>query len=115
MESRRAFLAGLFWQALSGLAGNAVHATVPFPHHPTNPSSGKSSQTRSPPAPLGQEDPGKNEKDMKKKVEHLYQLAEELKDEVEKTDTSKVFSLNLMKKTEEIEKLAHDIKNRSKG
>jgi len=56
-----------------------------------------------------------NDKDMKKKVEHLYQLASELKDEVEKTDSSKVLSLDLMKKAEEIEKLAHDIKNRSKG
>ena len=52
---------------------------------------------------------------MKKKVEQLYQLAKELKDEVEKTDSTKVLSLNLVKKTEEIEKLAHDIRNRSKG
>jgi hypothetical protein len=42
-------------------------------------------------------------------------LAAELKDEVEKTDSSKVLSLNLMKKAEAIEKLARDIKNRSKG
>lgn len=56
-----------------------------------------------------------NDKDMKKKVERLYQLASELKEQVDKTDSSKVLSLNLMKKAEEIEKLARDIKNRSKG
>ena len=56
-----------------------------------------------------------NDKDMKKKVERLYELASELKDQVDKTDSSKVLSLNLMKKAEEIEKLARDIKNRSKG
>ena len=56
-----------------------------------------------------------NEKDIKKKVEQLYKLAMELKAEVDKTDSSKVLSLPLLKKTEEIEKLAKDIRNRSKG
>jgi hypothetical protein len=48
-------------------------------------------------------------------VQQLYELASQLKDEVEKTDSSKVLSLDLVKKAEEIEKLAHDIKNRTKG
>jgi hypothetical protein len=56
-----------------------------------------------------------NEKDIKKKVEKLYELASELKTEVDKTDSSKVLSVALLKKTEEIEKLARDIRNRSKG
>ena len=56
-----------------------------------------------------------NEKEIKKKVEKLFDLATELKEEVEKTDSSKVLSLNLVRKAEEIEKLARDIKNRSKG
>lgn len=56
-----------------------------------------------------------NDKDMKKKVDRLYELATELKNEVNKTDSSKVLSMNLVKKAEEIEKLARDIKNRSKG
>jgi len=56
-----------------------------------------------------------NQKEIKKKVERLYDLATELKAEVEKTDSSKVLSLNLVRKAEEIEKLARDIKNRSKG
>ena len=56
-----------------------------------------------------------NDKDMKKKVDRLFELATELKAEVDKTDSSKVLSLNLMKKAEEIEKLARDIKNKSKG
>jgi len=56
-----------------------------------------------------------NEKEIKKKVERLYVLASELKGEVEKTDSSKVLSLNLLKKTEEIEKLAREIRSRSKG
>jgi hypothetical protein len=56
-----------------------------------------------------------NDKDMKKKVNRLYELATELKAEVDKTDSSKVLSLNLLRKAEEIEKLARDIKNKGKG
>jgi hypothetical protein len=56
-----------------------------------------------------------NEKDIKKNIEKLYQLASDLKAEVEKTDSSQILSLALVKKAEEIEKLAHDIKARAKG
>jgi hypothetical protein len=56
-----------------------------------------------------------NEKDIKTKVEKLFQLASELKEEVEKTDSAKVLSLAMLKKAEEIEKLAKDIKTRAKG
>lgn len=55
-----------------------------------------------------------NEKDIKKKIETLYELATDLKSEVEKTDSSQVLSLTLVKKADEIEKLAHDIKTRAK-
>jgi hypothetical protein len=34
---------------------------------------------------------------------------------VDKTDSSQVLSLALVKKAEEIEKLAHDIRTRAKG
>ena len=56
-----------------------------------------------------------NEKDIKKNIEKLYQLATDLKAEVEKTDSSQILSLALVKKADEIEKLAHDIKSRAKG
>jgi hypothetical protein len=56
-----------------------------------------------------------NEKDIKKNIEKLFQLATDLKDEVEKTDSSQVLSVGLLKKADEIEKLAHDIKTRARG
>jgi hypothetical protein len=56
-----------------------------------------------------------NEKNIKKKVEKLFQLATELKEEVDKTDSAKVLSVAMLKKAEEIEKLAKEIKNRAKG
>lgn len=56
-----------------------------------------------------------NQKEIKKNVEKLYDLAAELKAEVEKTDSVRVLSLAMLRKTEEIEKLAREIKSRAKG
>jgi hypothetical protein len=56
-----------------------------------------------------------NDKSIKKSVEKLFQLASELKAEVDKTDSVQVLSLAMVRKAEEIEKLAKDIKSRAKG
>ncbi len=56
-----------------------------------------------------------NQKEIKKNVEKLYDLASELKAEVEKTDSVQVLSLAMLRKTDEIEKLAKEIKSRAKG
>ena len=56
-----------------------------------------------------------NQKDIKKNIERLFQLASELKDEVGKTDATTTLSLAMLRKTEEIEKLAHQIRDRAKG
>lgn len=84
-------------------------------------------QTR-PPAkpPIKDEDPDEpkidskalleaNQKDIKKNIEKLYQLASELKAEVEKTDSVQVLSVVMVKKAEEIEKLAKGIRSRAIG
>ena len=47
-----------------------------------------------------------NQKEIKKSVERLYDLASELKAEVEKTDSVQVLSVAMLRKTDEIEKLA---------
>ena len=56
-----------------------------------------------------------NKKDIKKSIEKLFQLASDLKNEVEKTDSVQVLSLAMLKKTEEIEKLAKEIRSRAIG
>ena len=56
-----------------------------------------------------------NDKDIKKSIEKLFQLATELKAEVDKTDSDKVLSVAKLRKTEEIEKLAHLIRSRAEG
>jgi hypothetical protein len=48
-------------------------------------------------------------------VEKLYDLASELKKEVEKTDSVKVLSLPMIQKAEQIEKLAKQVKNLARG
>ena len=55
------------------------------------------------------------QKSIKKDVEKLYELAAQLKTEVEKTDSTTVLSLAMLKKAEEIEKLARQIKDHAKG
>ena len=55
------------------------------------------------------------QKSIKKDVEKLYDLAAQLKTEVEKTDSTTVLSLAMLKKAEEIERLARQIKDHAKG
>ena len=56
-----------------------------------------------------------HQKDIKKDIEKLYTLASELKTEIEKTDATVILSLAMVKKAEEIEKLARQIKDHAKG
>lgn len=56
-----------------------------------------------------------NEREFRAGVERLYQLSSGLRDEVEKTMTADVLSVHMYKKTEEIEKLARELKAKAKG
>ena len=115
MKNRRTFLGGLL------TAGLATRFTGELAQgqNPKFPQDQKTTPDATPENPLAPSAEKRileeNQKDIKKKVEKLYELASELKTEVDKTDSSKVLSLNLVRKAEEIEKLARDIKNRSKG
>ena len=52
--------------------------------------------------------------DLKRDTEKLLRLATELKEYVDKTNEN-VLSLNVLKKAEQIEKLAHSVKDKMKG
>jgi hypothetical protein len=56
-----------------------------------------------------------NRDEIRKKAQQLYDLAADLKAEADRTDTDKILSTTLTKKAQEIEKLAKEIKNRTKG
>jgi len=115
VKNRRTFLGGLL---TAGLAAQFTRE-LPQGQNPKLPQDQKTTPDSIPENPLTPSAEKRmleeNQKDIKKKVEKLYDLATELKAEVDKTDSSKVLSLNLVRKAEEIEKLARDIKNRSKG
>jgi len=117
VKNRRSFLGGLL---SAGVAGGIAGRLAEQQQNPVAPPPEKrqpmDTAPETPPIPGAEKRLlEENQKEIKKKVEKLYELATELKDEVEKTDSSKVLSLSLVRKAEEIEKLAHDIKNRSKG
>jgi len=56
-----------------------------------------------------------NEEKIQGDVERLYVLAGELRDQVKKNNSSDVLSLDLLKKAEEVERLAHQIRSLAKG
>jgi hypothetical protein len=52
-----------------------------------------------------------SQKNLRRDADHLFELAKDLKEEVDKTEQTSVLSLALIKKAEEVEKLAHHIKD----
>jgi hypothetical protein len=114
MESRRKFLTNMI------AAGAPAGILVLLPgaqagaQRPQNPQQQKEDDPHLPkidPKPILEA----NQKEIKKNVEKLYDLASELKAEVEKTDSVQVLSLAMLRKADEIEKLAKEIKSRAKG
>jgi hypothetical protein len=115
VKNRRTFLGGLLTAGLATRFTGEL-AQGQNPKLTQDQKTGRDSSPENPLAPSADKRMlEENQKEIKKKVEKLYDLASELKEEVEKTDSIKVLSLNLVRKAEEIEKLARDIKNRSKG
>jgi hypothetical protein len=120
-ESRREFFcsAALLCGALA-VPGGISFAQFP----PTPPPPPKPAQTRNPaeihsdPAATAAAKRARllqNEKEFREGVERLYQLTSDLRDELQKTMTTDVLSVRMVKKTEEIEKLAKVLKNKAKG
>jgi hypothetical protein len=114
MESRRKFLASIVAVGVPAgllvlLPSAQVRAT-----RPQNPQLPKEEDPNAP-----KPDPklmlAANQKEIRKNVEKLYDLASELKAEVEKTDSVHVLSLAMIRKTDEIERLAKEIRSRAKG
>jgi hypothetical protein len=56
-----------------------------------------------------------NQKKLRSDVAKLYEMVSDLKEQVEKTDASATFSVSLVKKAQQIEKLAKQIKDLAKG
>lgn len=122
-ETRRRFLMTLAAAASCSVAADGsvfsqVRKSNPFPTPP------ESAETQNPAeAAAAKTDPQsakraalqQNEKEFRAEVDRLCQLATELKQEVDKTVTTDVFSVQMYKRTEEIEKVAKVLKSKAKG
>jgi hypothetical protein len=56
-----------------------------------------------------------NQQELRSDVSRLYEMVADLKDQVEKTDANKTLSVSVVKKAQQIEKLAKQIKELAKG
>lgn len=56
-----------------------------------------------------------NQVEIKADVEKLYELIGELREQVQRSDTNSTLSLSVVKKAQQIEKLAKQVKDRAKG
>jgi len=56
-----------------------------------------------------------NQRKLRADVSKLYEIAADLKSDVEKTDAASTLSLSLIKKAQDIEKLAKQIRSLAKG
>jgi hypothetical protein len=106
---RRLFLSSIA-AAFSGVKAQFPVQTRqgPLPRPPQIPDAGP------PDVPVPHRDPQEqlreNQKNLRRDADHLLQLAQELKEEADKTEQTNVLSLSLVHKAEEVEKLAKQIK-----
>jgi hypothetical protein len=116
MNSRRRFMIALSVLGFPlGILAGTVAAQAPIPVPKRHPSVTDKDDDPDAPKVGTKTILEANQKDIKKNVERLFQLASELKTEVEKTDSVQVLSLAMLRKTDEIEKLAKEIRSRAKG
>lgn len=114
-RDRRSFF-GLFAVGLgvASLGWRGSAAAAPQSQPPRSPRSPRFPDFP-PPKPNTRAILKENEKELKKNVQQLFELAEGLKKEVDKTDSTEILSLNVVRTAGEIEKLAKHIKGLALG
>ena len=120
LESRRCLL-----MSLVGAAGVfAVQPVLAELQAPTTPKARTYPNGRDPNVPPEIDDPRvldqkalelQNQKKLRSDVAKLYEMVSDLKEQVEKTDPNSTLSISLLKKAQQIEKLAKQIKDLAKG
>jgi hypothetical protein len=121
-QSRRSVLfacsagVGAFFLSVKSMSAQTVDASQetlpPGSHHHDHPDS---TDPAFPPGATKKALLEQRQKDIKKDIEKLFDLATQLKTEVEKTDATTTLSLAMVKRAEEIEKLARQIKDNARG
>lgn len=120
-KSRRRCLRMLMVLSFSALAP-ALSFAQTRPHFPTppppadtqNPAEAQASRQNAP-QPGRMAAHQRNEKEFRDGVARLYMLTGELKQEVDRTPTTDVFSVQMYKRMKEIAKLAKQLQSKAKG
>jgi len=111
-SSRRSFMGGMLPSAFFYMIARSFAQSQSLPPGSPFPKTTQGDETTTP-------DPHavlkSYQKDIKRDVGRLLELAQDLKKEVDKTDSSAVLNLSLLHKAEEIEKLAHQIRTMAHG
>jgi hypothetical protein len=97
---------------LAGGPGQRHDNSTQIPQIPDASNSGAADDVPLPPRADPRTQLKEDQKELRRDVNRLLQLAKDLKDESDKTPETDVLSLSLVKKVEDIEKLAHQIKDR---
>jgi hypothetical protein len=118
LESRRQLLfgivrtVGLFASASSFAAGRTQYP----PLRPTPPSPGSPVSLAGAPKPVNSRAlTQKNQELLKTDLDQLYQLASELRKEYQAANPNAVLSVSFVKKAEQAEKIAKQVKNLARG
>ena len=98
----------VFAQARTSSPAPLPSPNAPDPHNPGGLDGLQATKDSTTPSPA-------NQKQIRDDVEKLYEMVSELKKQVESTDVNAMLSLPLVKKAQQIEKLAKQIKDRAKG
>jgi hypothetical protein len=122
-ESRRHLLTALFGAAgvfaveplLSGLqapSAGPLPKAKPYPNgRDPNLTTGIDDPSRPDPKAIARA----NQMEIRSDIAKLYEMVSELKEQIEKTDAAAMLSLSVVKKAQQIEKLAKQIKDLAKG
>jgi hypothetical protein len=122
-ESRRHMLTALFGAA-GVLAVEPLLAGLQAPSSGASPKAKVYPNGRDPNQAQGLDEPSRpdpkaieraNQIELRTDVTKLYEMVAELKDQLEKTDPNSTYSLSILKKAQQIEKLAKQIKSLAKG
>ena len=100
--------------AVSSAQTRSRFPSPPPPADTQNPAEAQASRQNSPP-PARTAALLQNEKEFREGVARLYLLSGELKQEVDKTPTADVFSVQMYKRMKEIAKLAKQLQSKAKG
>ena len=120
LESRRRLLticAGMVgaFAARSVLLGQHMPQPIPSPNAPNQNFPPGLDGPDNKPTPSNKSADPEVQREIRSDVEKLFALASELKAQVQTTDSTVTLSLSMVKTAQQIEKLAKQIKNLSKG